>query len=126
MQAPSSHAADASHAESLADALLRQADAIGAMADAVAKARTVLEYQNDRRKMALAIAFKEARLMGATSATEAEHYARASDSYAATMQALEVQSYECERITQKHGAAQAKFDALRSLVSLEKSKIGIL
>lgn len=112
---------DFADSKNLADALMRQADELQRMAPDVAKARTILEFSSDRRKIALGAAFKRAREVGATSATEAEHYARSSAEYQTTLAKLESDHEAAEAVIQRHRAAESKFEAIRSALSLQKT-----
>lgn len=123
---PKPQTPDYHDAANLADALLRQADVLRGMSDACAKARTVIEFSGDRRKVALGAAFRRAKESGSTSATEAEHFARSSSEYETQIAILESQHLEAERVIQKHRAEESKYEAIRSALSLQKTIAGIV
>jgi len=118
---PDYHDADAH-----ANKLLLVIDEICDQAQNVGKARTILKFAPDRKKMAQAFATKRAREAGAKSMTEAECYGLASTEYAAQLFRLEAESLDAEIVVQQHQARELQCDALRSIVALERQKAGII
>lgn len=92
------------------------------MADSVAKARQVREYDSDRRKRALSCGVSDF-LKAGESATAAEHKARASDSYAQLMKEMAKDLIAAEKVIAEWAALNARFEALRSLLSVQKSLV---
>lgn len=117
--------ADYSTIEAISERLIESSEALGAMADAVAKARQVREYDSDRRKRALSCAVADF-LKAGESATAAEHHARASESYAEMMKTRGKDYAEAEAVITEWEAAKIKWETARSLLSVQKSLVANL
>lgn len=102
--------------------LFETTEEMQAMTDAVAKAKQCREYDSDRRKRALSCGVAD-YLKSGESATAAEHKARASDSYAELMKATARDLIVAEKTIHEWIALQARFEALRSLLSVQKSLV---
>ncbi len=100
---------------------LRLAD----MAEAIADAKQIKEYDSDRRKRALADVVAGLLEMG-ESAAAAEHKARASKGYGDELSKLSLQYREALRVIEKADAQRVLWESARSLLSVERAKIGIL
>lgn len=123
-----------SHSEMVADndtltqaeeQLNRAALELGAMAQDVADAKVVREYSGDRQKQALSVSVA-AFLKGSMAVSAAEHMARGSAGYASTFATLQAQYQAAMRVIEKYEATKAKFEAARSILSVEKAKIGLM
>lgn len=101
--------------------LLAAAAKLDELASAVAAARVVRSYDSDRRKSALASSV--APMLSEESAAAAEHMARAGDPYKAAMKALRNDLLTAETAIAHWDAAQCRFDALRSLLSVAKAEM---
>lgn len=94
------------------------------MANDVADAKFVKQYDSDRLKRAFSVAV--ATFLGqGNSATAAEHLARAGDHYGTAMFDLGEQYKSAMRVIEKHNATMVKYESARSLLSLEKAKINL-
>lgn len=93
---------------------------LAAMVPAVADARTVLEYDSERRKSALSRAVLAAFKAGAKSTSHAEHAARASGPFEADMKELASDYTKAERVKTEFEVLRIKVDSLRTLVSAAK------
>jgi hypothetical protein len=93
---------------------------LAAMVPSVADARTVLEYDSERRKAALSRAVLTAFKAGATSTSHAEHEARASAKYEDDMRGLATDYTKAERTKTEFEVIRIKVDSLRTLVSAAK------
>ncbi len=98
------------------------AKALDAMSAAIGMARTIREYDSDRRRRALALAVTPFLVKG-MSATAAEHIGRASQGYADDLDRLAKELQDAETAIAKGYAAQCKFDAARSRFSFQKSLV---
>lgn len=119
--------ADHSDIEHLSTELLLASDALAQMTGQVAKARQIREYDSDRRKRALALAVQD--VLGHTpeaANAAAEHKARASQSYQAAMGQLGAELREAEKMVAQWEASKARFEALRSLLSVQKNIVANL
>lgn len=96
-----------------------------ALANDVADARTIKEFNSDRLKRALSVTVAEFLATG-ESGVAAEHKARASAVYGAQLHDLMEQYKTAMRVIEQHSALQAMFDSSRSLLSTEKAKLGLL
>jgi hypothetical protein len=92
----------------------------------VGMAKTVRAYDSDRRKRILAVEVVKALKDGASSATEAEHQARASEPYQASMKRLYDELEHAEKIIAEYDAAQCAWDTSRSLLSLQRESLRTL
>ena len=121
---------DFSESQSIADKLLAQADMLRNMAQATGDAKAALSFSGDRLKRALALAIHDVQQghpplhKGSFSADEAK--ARSSTTYRDSLDALYRDEQLAERQVAQWTAEQAKFEALRSLVSLSKAQANIL
>lgn len=105
--------------------LQRAAKALEAMADAVAAAKQVKEYDNDRKKRVLAIAMKVFLDMG-ESAAAADCKARASAAYGEALISLSSQYQDALATIEKYEGQRVLWESARSLLSVERAKIGLL
>lgn len=117
--------ADYSTIEAISERLIESSDVLGHMADKVAKARQVREYDSDRRKRALSCSVADF-LKSGESATAAEHKARASDSYAEMMKSRGAELAAAEAVILEWEAAKIKWETARSLLSVQKSLVAHL
>lgn len=105
-----------------------QAEIYGVL-DAMEKQRTdyavakqVAEYDSDRRKIALAKATKSA---DGKSIAEKEMNARASGPYSDALAVLADSYAESQRVISRYYTLQSKMDALRSILSTQKTLAGL-
>lgn len=99
---------------------------LGDMTAAVANARTIKEYDGERRKRLLSCEVVKAYKAGAESATEAEHQARASDAYRLGMDMLQDQRQDAEKVLAEYDALRAAFDTGRSLLAMQRTAMQTL
>jgi hypothetical protein len=95
------------------------------MAGDEALARTVIEYDSDRRKRALARAMASA-LAGDASAARAEAEARASEPYAKELEQLRREFNAAQQTHCDWEVAKVSWETARSLLSMMKSTIQII
>lgn len=89
-----------------------------------AKARQVAEFSSDRRKSALADAFAAILAIDPeTSATAAEHRARASTLYKDRMKALTHDHLSAENSLALYELLKTRLDIARSLYAMERTKL---
>lgn len=105
--------------------LQRAAKALEAMALNLALAKQIKEYDGDRRKQALAVSMK-VFLDNGESAAAAECKARAGDYYANKLAELGDQLRTALETIEKYDATRVLWESARSLLSVEKAKIGLL
>lgn len=117
--------ADYSTIEGISQALVKASDELASMADAVARARQVRDYDSDRRKRALATAVRDFLSEGDSSAA-AEHKARASESYGAMMKQTGKDLILAEKTIAEYEATKIKWETARSLLSVQKQIVGNL
>ena len=86
-----------------------------------ADARTIHEFQGERQKAALAKAVLAAFKDGAKSVSAAEYAAMASAGYELAIAALERDFAGAERVRLEYETTKIKIDALRTLISAQKS-----
>lgn len=99
--------------------------ALEEMANDVADAKTVKEFNSDRLKRAFSV--EVARFLEAgDSGVAAEHKARASAQYGSHLHDLNEQYQTALRVIEQHEALHIKFDSARSILSVEKQKLGLL
>lgn len=110
---------------SVTTALVRAANELSAMSQAVATARQVKEYNSDLRKRALALAVRE-HLVKGESATAAETYGRASMGYGEALETLGHALAEADRIIAEYEACRVRWESLRSALSVLKTAAGTL
>lgn len=105
--------------------LQRTAKALEAMALELAMARSIKEFDGDRRKRELAIAMKVFLDQGETSSA-AECRARASDTYGEALIRLSGQYQSAIETIEKYESQRVLWESARSLLSVEKAKIHLL
>lgn len=93
---------------------------LAGMSAVVADAKTVKEFDSERRKAALSRAVMRAFKDGCESSTKAEHQARADERYQADMKTLREHYAEAEKNLTDFQVIQIQIDALRTLVSAAK------
>lgn len=114
-------ASDYSDIEQLSESLLEASNTMSEMVKLVAKARQVREYDGDRRKRALSLAVRDAMHSAPNlSATAAEHIGRASEGYGDALNSLRNELHEAESAIATWEAAKVRFEAIRSLLSIQK------
>jgi len=91
----------------------------------VAAARTVKEFDSDRRKNALSKSVLEAFKSGADSTGKAEHMARASEKYEFTMKELASSYTKAEQVLTEFSVSMAKIESLRSIIAVHRQIAGI-
>lgn len=109
---------DYSDIASLQRQMIETSDEISSIADDVAKARQLREWDSERRKTALSC--QVAPLLATMSAAAAEHTARASKEYQAMIAQLQLQLLTAEKAISKWEALRCKWDSLRSCLSSSK------
>jgi len=100
--------------------LMEATEKMQEMTPKIAVARQVREFDSERRKRALSVAVVPFLKLG-ESATSAEHQARASKPYSDDMKATAKDLIAAETTIAEWSALQARFEALRSLLSVQKS-----
>jgi hypothetical protein len=105
--------------------LNRAALELGGMAQSVADAKVVKEYNSDRLKRAFSEAVVDF-LDAGDSAAAAEHRGRAHGAYKHQMDVLRQEYQTALRIIEKWDATKAKFEAARSVLSTERAKLGLI
>lgn len=98
---------------------------IAKMANDVADAKTCKEFNSDRLKRALSVEVAK-RLEESKAVSAAEHWARASNSYGTALHDLSEQYKAALRVIEQHDALKVTFESARSIVSMEKAKIGMM
>jgi hypothetical protein len=101
------------------------ASQISKMANDVADARTVKEFNSDRLKRAFSVEVSRF-LESGDSGVAAEHKARASKEYGTHLHDLGEQFKTAMRVIEQHDALKVKFESARSILSTEKAKMGLL
>lgn len=114
--------ADYSECMEVQQKLLAAVDKLSGMANNVALARHVREYDGDRRKRVLATATLPFLKAGGSSAA-ADTEARASETYQAAMQQLGKEFTSAEKVLADWDATKIQVDVLRSLLALQRSQI---
>lgn len=99
--------------------------ALEKISDDAADARQVKDFNTDRSKRALAIVVADFLEKG-ESAAAAEWKARSSPVYGSALHDLMEQYKAALRVIEKQDALRTKFEASRSLLSVEKAKMGLL
>lgn len=117
--------ADYSTIEGISKALVKASDELALMADAVARARQIRDYDSDRRKRALSMAVRDFLLQG-ESATASEYKARASESYGEMMKQTGLDLLKAEKTIADYEAVKIRWETARSLLSTQKQIIGNL
>lgn len=105
--------------------LMRCALDLEGMAEEVADARQVREFSHDRCKRALSASVAPLLEEG-ESGVAAEHKARASAVYGSALHDLELQYRDAMRVIERYEAIKTVFEATRSVLSVERAKIGLL
>lgn len=105
--------------------LQKAAKALEAMADQVAAAKQIKEYDSDRRKRILSICVSSFLELG-ESATAAEHKARASKAYEEAFAKLVVEYRSALEVIERYEAQRILWESSRSLLSMEKAKVSML
>lgn len=103
----------------------RAAIDLGAMSSDVGDAKQVREFSSDRLKRAFSVAVVEF-LDAGDSGVASEHRARASKAYGSSLHDLSEQFRTAMRVIEKYEALKVQFESARSLLSVEKAKLGIL
>lgn len=117
--------ADYGTIEAVSQRLIEASDALTSMVGRIAAARQTREYHNDRAKRALSIAVRDAiTVKPELSMSAAEHIARASDGYGEAMKKLGGDLLAAEQTVAEWDAAKTKFEAARSLLSVQKTIAG--
>lgn len=88
------------------------------MAQEVAKARQVREYDSDRRKRCLALAMKPFLEDGSAAAAEA--LARASEEYQKSMKQLGNELVAAEKVIADYEATKIQWESARSLLAMQR------
>lgn len=99
-------------------------DELGRMADQVAKAKQIREWDSERRRAALSR--EVAPLLVSMGVSAAEHSARASESYVNAMRLLQRDLYEAEQMLAKYEAVKCRWESARTMASLQKAIAGNL
>lgn len=97
---------------------------IASMANDVADAKTVKEYNSDRLKRALSgsvAVFLDEGLTGVA----AEHKARASKEYGTHLHDLEEQFKSAMRVIEQYEGLKIRFESARSILAVERQKMGL-
>lgn len=105
--------------------LQKAAKAIAEMAEQVALAEQIIEFNHDRCKQALARRVVEYLDRG-DSAAAAEFRARADDLYRVEMESLALQYQDAMLVRKKDAAQKVIWESARSLLSVEKAKLGLI
>lgn len=103
----------------------RAAVSLEKMSNDVGDAKQVREFSSDRLKRAFSVAVVEF-LDAGDSGVASEHKARASKPYGAALHDLGEQYKTAMRVIEKYEAMKVQFESARSLLSVEKAKLGIL
>ncbi len=99
--------------------------ALAAMADELALAKQVKEYNGDRMKRALSERVV-VYLGRGESATAAEHHARADELYGVSVDALGLQYEDAMKVIEQAEAQRILWESARSLLSVEKAKLNLI
>lgn len=113
-------AADYSDVQRLGEELLAIAGMLSSLTPELSKARTVRDYDGDRRKRALSRSVSPYLIAG-ESAAAAEHKARGSEMYAKDMKRLRAEFESAEEVIARHDALRVRWESVRSLLSIQKS-----
>lgn len=108
-------------AEKVATKLMQSTKRLRELAPMVGSAKTIKAYDSDRKKHILSVEVLKAYKDGASSATEAEHRARASEGYVMCLERLQAELDTAEKIICEWDAENAAWDTARSLLSLQKA-----
>jgi hypothetical protein len=105
--------------------LQKAAKAVAEMADELALAEQILEFNHDRCKQALARRVVEYLDRG-DSAAAAEFRARADDLYRVEIEALGLQYKDAMTVRKTGDAHKVLWESARSILSMEKAKVSML
>lgn len=94
------------------------------MANDVADAKVVKEFNSDRLKRALSVAVEE-HIFKAGSVSGAEHLARAGKLYGTSLNDLSEQYKAALRVIEQHEALKVKFESARSILAVERQKLNL-
>lgn len=98
---------------------------IAGLANDVADAKTVKQFSSDRLKRAFSVAVAEF-LEAGESGVAGEHKARAGKAYGAALHDLGEDYKTAMRVIEQAEALKVKFESARSILAVERQKIGIL
>ncbi len=116
--------ADYSTIEAISKRLIEATDTLGSMVERVGAARQIREFSEPRRKKCLSDAVRDAISANPDlSMSAAEHIGRASESYAGAMKRVGQDLTEAEKTIAEWEVAKARFEAARSLLSVQKSLV---
>lgn len=115
--------ADATDIENLTRQMMNVAVQLEALAPEVAKARTIKDYDGERRKVLLSRGVSP--LLEAESSSAAEHQTRASESYIKGIRELRQEYLSALTVIAKNDALATKLEALRSAVAVQRAIIGL-
>ncbi len=94
------------------------------MANDVADAKTIKEFNSDRLKRALSVEVSRCLETG-SGVGVSEHAARASKEYGTHLHDLSEQYKAAMRVIEQHDATKVKFESARSILSTEKAKMNL-
>lgn len=98
---------------------------IAKMTNDLADAKTIKEFSSDRLKRAFSVEV-ERFLTAGDSAAAAEHKARASAQYGSALHDLSEQFKTAMRVIEQFEALKTKFESARSILSCERTKLGLI
>lgn len=110
---------DAHEIERVITALETSRDELSEMTNLVGKARQINSWDSERRRAALSKSV--APLLPNMGVAAAEHTARASKEYVEAMRLLQKDLYEAEKVLAEYDACKTRFEAARSILSVQKS-----
>lgn len=114
--------ADYSTIEAISKRLLEATDTLGSLVERVGAARQIREFDEPRRKKCLSDAVSDAiRTNDKLSISAAEHLARSSSSYTSAMKRVGEDLKQAETTIAEWEVAKARFEAARSLLSIQKA-----
>ncbi len=117
--------ADYSTIEAVSKRLVEASEYLTEMVGRVAAARQAREYHSDRAKRALSIAVRDAiALKPDLGVSAAEHAARASEGYGEAMKKIGGDLLAAEQTVAEWDAAKCRFEAARSILSVQKQIAG--
>jgi hypothetical protein len=97
---------------------------IAKLANDVADAKTIKEFSGDRMKRALSVQVASFLETG-DSGVAAEHKSRASKEYGTHLHDLEEQYKTAMRVIEKYEGLKVRFESARSILSVERQKLGL-
>jgi hypothetical protein len=117
--------ADYSTIEAISKRLVEACDVLAGLVQSVASARQAREYHGDRTKKALSTAVRDVvALKPEISMSQAEHLARSSKGYEETMKKIGADLLVAEQTIAEWEVAKCRFEAARSLLSVQKTIAG--